>query len=631
MNRTLLRFPLWVWILSVALSAPQPFLIWWAVHFPPDGMVSTGLHIQDSALFLGSMPMFENGFHSFYATCKSAFGDHALAFYPVPHLWLYGALGVLNRLLQMSDLMLYGCANAVGGLVYLLACYALLHAVVPKYASRAFVLFTLSGGLGGILYLATGLLGLHDAAQFELYFKRFACYELMEGPHLLPILLMPRCYYTLSLGLCLGALALLVKTEQAGDKTHWRRRFALMSAMLIPGVFIDLRYGVFTLGVTVLYLLFRPERPWQDRIRYGLMFFIPMTIGAFLAILLMRTNRVVIENHYGVTGMEMWLTPFLTVAVFHLVTISSETFTRFRNSGLFLRLCIGAGAGYLGMFAVLFALYQVYYGNLLVARDGAAAIFVSDWALIGAVLGLVLAWRWPSARNPLHEPHDWTLAWFLLYLAVSLSAWGQGWFLRFGPQRMEVLLWLPMCVLSAAALERWNQTRPLFAKGMQHTLIGCGVCSILVATFCFQGSFFVRKEGSPYRAMHTEVMTLSDDRVMKHLGEGMVLAPICASDVIVRQHKNPVVFGTGTMNMTDQPYAALEAQVNAFYAANTAEAFRKAFVEEWEVDYVYCSDTWPSAAETVAQLRASSWLEEVASDGAAALFRVNLKKATEKN
>lgn len=617
MNRTLLKMPLWAWALCVALAAPQPMLLWWFTHYPPAGTAPTGLHIADSALFLYSMSMFDTGFHSLYATCKSTLGDHALAFFPVPHLWLYGALGLINRILHMNDFMLYGVASAFGGFCYLVACYWLLRAAVPRHAHRAFVLFTLSGGLGGVLYIATGILGLHEAAGFDAYFKRFAVYELCEGPHLLPILLMPRFYYTLSLGLCLGALAILiaVETGRLRKRTLW-----IAGLLLAPGVFIDMRYGVFTLGLACLYLWFQSRAALPERLRLGAAFAAPAALGGALGTCLMRTNPTVIENHIQVGNMEMWLSPFLATAVFHLVLIPGEVKRSGQRFPLFMRLCNSVGSGYLIAFTLFFLLYQAYYGNLLIARDAAAAARVSDWALVGALAGGLYAVRLPMRGE--RAEHDWVVIWMLAFVALAISAFGQGWFLRYGPQRIEVLIWLPMSVVSAVALDHWNKRRPRAARLLTGIMIGCGLCSIGVSTLCFQAPLDYKPHRSPYRELHNEVMTLDDAKTMAETGPGTVLAPILCSDIFVRQRGNATVFGTGTFNMTDQLYTRLEGDVRAFYAPKTPDAVRKAFAAEWCVDYVYCPDTWPIADETVAQLRAAPWLEEVAANGRAALFRV---------
>ena len=608
--------PPWVWGVMLLLASTQPLLLLWIARFPPDGAAPTGLHITDSALFLYSMRMFETGFESLYATCQSPSGTHGIVFFSVPHLWPYGVLGAAGRLIHVGDYALYGLANGVCAFVYLALAYWFLRETVPKRANLAFLLFSLSGGLGGVLYIATGVLGLHGAAGFDEYFRRFALYELFEGPHLLPVLHMPRLYYTLSLGLCLGGAAAFVRAYKGGP---WKYR-VLAAAMFLPGTFIDMRYGLFVLGIVVLFLASQTDRPMLGRARLACIAAVPALVGAAAASALLRTNPAVIDNHLQVGNVAMWLSPFATVAVFHLLLMPGEVFSRVRRLPLFERVCVLTGLGYLAAFGVLFCAYQVYYGNILVARDGAVAVAISDWALLGALVGGALGLAW---RRRLETPaRDWVLLWFIAYLAVSISAFGRGWFMQYGPQRIEVLLWLPMCVLSVSAIQRIQSVRPRLGSGLVWTMCICGACSITVSVLCFQGPFGYRPRVSPYASFHSEVMSLADAEVMAFAGPGTVAAPIPASDVMVLRYGNAVVFGTGSFNMTDLPYLELERELEAFYSPDATEESRWQYVEKWCVDYVYCPDTWPVPPETVEQLRGTRWLEEAAAKDRATLFKV---------
>jgi hypothetical protein len=608
--------PGWAWLLILMLAATQPFVLFWIRHSPPPDTVATGLHIPDSALFLQAMRMFENGFESPYATCKSAHGIRGIEFYAVPHLWLYGALGWLARLVHGDDYAAYAVANGIGAFVYLLAACWFLREAVPRQADLAFLLFALSGGLGGILYAATGALGLHHVPAFEEIFRRYAVYELFEGPHLLPVLLMPRFYYTLSLGLCLAAVTAYMKCLRTGG---WRW-FALMLLLFAPGAFIDLRYGIFTFGLIVLYTLAQTQHRLETRLALCTLAAAPLALGGIPASLLMRLNPAVIQNHLHVTNMAMWLSPFISVAIFHLLLLPGELRVRFTHLTQPFRIVAAAALGYLLTFAGFFCIYQVYFGNILVARDAAVANAISDWALLGAVAGAFYAWNRPApseSRRP-----DWIVLWLLVYLALAISAFGGGHFLRYGPQRIEVLLWLPLCMLSAAALQRHRVREPHATFTLAGIMIGCGAASIMISTLCFQAPLDYEPHRSPYAALHAEVMTQADAAVMDRIGAGIVLAPMPASDVIVRRRGNRTVFGAGSFNLSDQPYVPLETQVNRFFSTSASDDERADFVAEWCVEYIYCPDTWPVAPEVLEVLRRTPWLEEIASEDQAALFRV---------
>ena len=635
------KTPWWVWTIILALSATQPLLLVWVRYAPPHGLVPTGLITHDSALFLYSMRMFHTGFESAYATCQSAYGIKGLIFYSVPHLWLYGVLGLVARLLHANPFLSYGVANGFGAFCYLLVSYALLREVAPKQAGLAFALFSLSGGLGGILHISTWFLGLHGTAGFEDVFRRYAAYELVEGPHLLPTLLFPRFYYTMSLTLCLAALTAFMRGVKSGNA----RSFVWTTLLLPFGVFIDMRFGVFTVGIALLFLMSQTSLSFADRLNYAVTFGVRFLLGALPALALMRLNPAVITNHLQMTNMAMWFSPFVSAALFHLLLLPGELRTRLPGLPLYARVLASSAIGYLAAFTLLFFGYQAYYGNLLVARDAAVANAVSDWALLGGLLGGLYALAHagtpgtvigfppgilvPPSGTDLRKSsecprfsYDWISLWLLIYLVLAISAFGEGWFLRFGPQRIEVFLWLPLCVLSASALQRLAERKRRASGVLGLVIIGCGLCSVGVSLLCFQGPLGYRPHASPYAANHAEVMTTADAQVMNRLGAGIVLAPILASDIIVLNRGNRTVFGTGSFNLSDQAYAPLDAAVGRFFSKDASDEFRQRFVEDWCVEYIYCPDTWPVDPEVVQQLRRAWWLEEVAAEGNAVLFRV---------
>lgn len=611
------KMPWYIWSVIVGLSLIQPALHLWIRFFPPAGTVATGLHIPDSALFLYSMRMFENGLDSLYATCLTGHDGQGLVYYCVPHLWLYGALGVISGSLHIDPFLVYGLANGLGAFLYLWVVYRLLCVVARSYARTAFLLFALSAGPGGLLYIVTGALGLHQHPSFELYFSRFGYYDLMEGPHCNPVLYFPRFYYTLSLALCLGGLTAIIRAAQTPDLNRNQVRSLMYWTIPVAlGSFINARFTVFTLGLVVLFLGLGMDAPWTRRLKLAAFYVLPAAIGFAVAHALMRTNPVVIENHLQVASMAMWFSPFVMVAWLHLLLGSAPIVRLSASLPTGIRAVAGGLAGYLIAYAVAYVLYQGYYGNLWVGRDGSVAASISDIALLGAIPGAVLGGRFIRATQP-RMPEAWIMMWFLLYFAVSISGWGAGWFLRFGPQRLEVFLWLPLCLMAAMGLRTLPRgvARPAWA-----VLLVCGCTSIGVAVFAFQGPGGRANAAGTYATQHTEIMSQNDALAMKSLGRGIVLAPAPASDIIVYQRGNPVVFGIGSFNLTDVPYLLLRTETLRFFQPGTPESDRHDILKRWCVKYVYCPDTWPVDPATLRELEADLSLKEVVRAGNARVF-----------
>jgi len=646
MKRVFQTVPAWVLLLSLALAATQPLIGLWLAYAPPDGYVATGLHIPDSCLFLQSMRMFSNGFESPYATCQAP-ATSGVEFYPLPHLWLYGLVGLIARLIGVSDFAAYFAANGIGAFVYLLVVYVFLREVAgtastgtastgtpPTKAGRrpnglngtcnlAFLLFCLSGGLGGMLYLATLPFGLHASPMFADYFRRFALYELFEGAHLQPYLYFPRLYYTLSLTFCLGALTLLIKGHRRND----RRLLVLAGAAFVPGMFIDMRYGAFTLALAFLYLWQEgaPAPPLRRARPLGHLAVPGIAAGA-LAWMLMATNPAAIQNHIDVANTAMWLSPFITGAALHLLVAPREVYGRAQRLPAFERVLAFAALGYLAVFGLLFAAYQAYWGNILVARDAAAALAVSDWAFIGAAAGG--AWGLLRVRDNQAQPpqRDWIVLWLLSFLVLSITAFGGGWWLKFGPQRLQILLWLPLSIMSAAAIEKINSRRPGRARALTAAFVACGVCSLTAAMLFFQGplAFRFAPAGArpPFAQYHTEIMTANDGAVIESIGKGMVVAPNLAADAVALNRPNRVVWGTGSFNMSDQPYVPMEEEVNRFFSPGTPAQWRRDFLRRWCIDWVFCPETWPVAEASVQEIGELPGTEEAAREGNAVLFHV---------
>lgn len=612
-----MRTPRAIWLLIAALALTQPLVHGLCLYFPPDGTTPTGLHIPDSALFLHAMDMFPTGFHSAYATCQAGAGDASIAYYSVPHLWLYGVLGLIARLMPLDPFLTYGIANGVGAAFYLWVVFRLLIVIVPRFAVAAFVLFTLSGGPGGLLYVITGLCGLHGHPAFEEYFHRFAVYDLMEGPHFNPVLYFPRLYYTLSLACCLGGLGSIVGRVQRGE-TSWP--WGWMVAIAV-GSFLDARYTVFTFVLLVLFLACERECDWKAKSRALAAYGLPGGSGFLVATALMGLNPAVVENHLVVGNMAMWFSPFVVVTWLHWLVGGRVLWRSALEAPLRARVLLVAGLGYLAAYAMGYVLYQGFYGNLLAGRDGSVASAISDWALMGGVAGgVAVIGKTPGGMRP---KTDTTLTWFLLWLlgftSLSLSGFGQGWFLQFGPQRLQVFIWLPLCIVAAMGLATLSQRIQRVAWS---ALLVCGVSSVSVAVLAFQSPLGRAEGRGPFADLHAQVMRAEDGALIDAIGEGTVLAPSPGSDVVVQLKGNPVVFGIGTFNLTDQPYSELREEVEVFFHAETSDGVRRDIAARWCVAWVYCPATWPVEPAVREQLRASTWLEVAAAAGDGMLLQV---------
>ena len=613
--------PTWVWAIIVALALIGPLTHVWIACFPPEGTVATGLHIGDSVFFLQPMRMFQTGFFSPYATCRAPHGAHHIGFFPLPYHYMYGIVGLIADLLRMDHFIFLGIANGIGLLCYLFVVYRFLREIVPKHADLAFLLFTLGGGPGGILYLATGALGLHASPMFDAYFQRYAWYELIEEGNLTPVLQMARLYKTVPLALLFGALLLFFK----GRRTE-QRRFVLLSTIpLFLGTVMNVVYGPLFWLLAAFHLYCRSGDAPKRRVPALLLLAVPVMLGGLAAWAVLNLSPTYIANTATALRRSMWFSPFVSAMLLHCFVAPVGVVHGIRRLPRLGRACAFAAVGYLAAFTVLYCAYQVYYGNYLRCLEFSAAVRISDWALIGAVLGAGWALRRGRAA-PDPDGGAWVTLWLLCFVAVALSAFGQGWFLRFAPKRLMFLIGLPVCIHSAAGLHRLEAARPRIAKFLLGAFLVCGLCSIAVASLFFQGPLGRQPGKGPFAYLHAELMSLAEAEALDNLGSGVVLAPASAppfiGDVIALRPGNSVVFAQGTLDFSDRPMAELGAQVGEFFSPNATEAFRRDLVEQWCVDYVYCPDGRPVDDQVIAALRDAPWLDEVAQCGEAIVFRV---------
>ncbi len=610
--------PKWIYALILILASLPPVSHLWIANYPPPDAVPTGLSNSDSAIYLQAMRMLVNGFYSPYATCEAPNGPNDIAYLPAPFHWLYALIGVAADWAQADDFLFLGLMNGVLGAVYLLVVFQFLKVAVPRQANLAFLLFTLGGGLGGLLYAVTGAFHLHSNDAFETYFWRAAMYELVEGPYLSPNLHMPRLYYTLALSLCLGGLTALIRAI----KIRCGRHLGFASLLLCLGAIVHIRLGGFAWAIAMIYLLGGGDEDRKERLRAAVCatLAIAAAFGLFAAMSL--ANPVFMRNTGVLVRESMWVTGFISVAAFHLVLVPKVIASRIRHLPLPLFVMSWAAMGYLAAFLVLFIPYQIYFGNFLSAGDTAAATAISDWALLGAVAGGIYGGTRRHASTREFEDGAWVVPWVLVFTAIAISAWGQGWFLRLTPQRLMLFLGIPLSILSAAALQAWARRRPRRAHAYRAAMIACGVLSAAVGTLYFQGPLGRMPGAGPFARLHPEIMTPADADLMQLLTPGTVLAPASFSDAIALRPGMRVLGGVGGTDLSDQMSTEIDPAVARFFSAGLSMD-RSDFLDKWCVDYVYCPDTWPVGAEVVEELKSDARLEVVAERLRGILLRVN--------
>lgn len=618
--------PWWVWLTACLLGLLQPITLLLIRNAPPAGMTPTGMHIPDSALFIQAMSMFDDGFESHYATILAPNGLHDPAYFAIPHLWFYGLQGAMAHALHADYFLFYGVCNGIAAIVCYMSLYRFFRAAAPFVANSAFLLFALGGGVGGVLFFATAFAGLHESPHFESYFWRFAVYELVEGAHLFPVTYLGRSYYTLSLAACFSALTVLMHALRMRCSAHGM----LAAIILFAGAFLNARFGLFTLGIAACYVTNRTLRGEKVPFNIGFPFIVGGAAGWLASWALMNTSSVMIRNHVDVGNMSMQFSPFVVTALWVLPLCLFDAYSRMRTMPVMPRMLTGAALGYLGAFALLFAAYQTYYGNWLIARDSVVASAISDWALAGAIPAALLSM---SRRRENHgTPYAWITIWMLGFLCLAISAFGQGWFLRFGPQRLMVMLFPAMCISAALALQRIATGRPRLARTYVAGVCGCGIVTIAVSAFCFQAPLGRKPNPQAFDETQTAVITDADARLIDAIPpneEGLawipavVMAPLPASDVVAMRRGNSVAFGIGTFNMSDQPYLPLRMINEMFFSDLIGDGARISILHTLRVHYVFCPDTWPVSEATQRALDRCEYLDPVAEAGRGKLYRVD--------
>jgi hypothetical protein len=523
--------------------------------------------------------------------------------------------------------LMLGIANAFGSVFYLTAVYTFFRTVLPRVANHAFLLFALGGGVGGIAFLISVLFGLTDSPDFQHYFFRFALYELLEGARMAPWLVSPRLYYTLPLACAYFAFTLLYRAMPNAKKS----KVALALVLLFCGALINMRLGPFMAAIAflLLYLDGRAEPSFRIRTAVGVTIAVGLALGC--GWFMLQWNPVYAENAFAQIKRGMWPSAFITAACFQLV-ITPIAVRRGISALPFMSSALAFGAvGYLIAYAMLYAAYQVYYGSYWPPADYSASINISDPALFGAFVGMGVGITRARRLIPECETDEeiltrqWLSLWFLGFVATAISAFGHGWFLSLGPQRLMLFIGPPMALLAALSLGRIELRHPEFVRTWTSVTVGCGVVSMLVAVLCFQGPLGMVPGESPLFEYHGEVISKEDSELLEFMGEGVVMTPSSMPMFgdIVSLRGNSALHGLGVWDLSNESERVLSEVVDTFYNPESTEAIRRELSDTYSVAWVYCPNKVSVDEAVVHALRRYEWLEEVGAVGDGFVFKVS--------
>lgn len=625
-------------ILLVACIEPVTHA--WIELSPPPGAVPTGMHTGDSGHHLLAMRSFRNGFFSPFVTCDDAATANDFRYYANPFLLLYGVVGEIGRILKAPPFLFLGLINGLGVVLYLLAVYAFMRRIVPQLAVRAFVLFAVGGGVGGVAFVYCQAQGWVDLPWFQQYFERFAWYDLIEGQHVSPALLAPRFYYTLPLALGYMALNALVDTDRRFCPRHL---FYTLFLVVVCGT-LNARVAPMIAGIGVLYLLLGSAQHIATRAPLLLLWLLSTVFGVGLYVLVTQQHPTYLENVAQHTHEVALLIP-LIFATFWLWPLAKPAAAKAMPGLPWWGWYLACGlTGYLSAYMILYLGYQAYYGNLWFGGDTSAAIAVSDWALLGIGAGVLVGFllRWTLFRPgraletwrgsdlafaPLAKDQVWIVLWALGVMAIAISATGDGWLMRFTPERLLVILGVPLALLAAAGV---HVLPPALGRTLYALCVSFGLVSLAVGASYFQGhAGHVPGTRQPFDYLHYAHMTQDDSHLLTRLPEGTVIAPpwspIAFSEILALRPNTTVIGGPGAMNIGSAPFDYLQGDVAAFFAEETGDSARRTIAKRYCIEYVYCPDTAPITAATIRAFQHTPWLKPVAAAGEGRLYLVALE------
>ncbi len=486
------RTPWWIFAIIGALAAIPPLQHAWVWYFPPEGFVPTGMLTGDNAHQILSMRAFANGFYSPFASCDAPDGQLSWRYFATPFFMLYGIVGELGRMLWLHEFLWLGIANGLCGAIYLWCAWRFLRVAAPDLARTAFLLFTLGGGLGGIVYLACMITGATSRPLFERAFFRFAQYGLIEGQYLSPLLHFYRLYYTVPLALGLAALTALIEAQRMRCRQHLF--FACFLAFFCG--LIQLRVGVMVAVIGLIIVEKPTATAWLNNLRLTLPFAAVGGLGCLLGALLISQHPNYQGNVSGVTRDAIHFLPFVYAALPMLlltIPVSGQFLMLTNDRGAFLA-CMSV----LVLVGLLTLLHHAWHGAWLYGGEAVASAFAGRWAILPLVPWFFLRYwkghklqregtsessKVGSILNPvqLGSVPTWVFHWFALFLLVGLAIFHKL-FLEASPQRVMVLMGLPLALVAAGGLtmlpQRWSRVALI-------ATLFCGVTSIGVGALFF--------------------------------------------------------------------------------------------------------------------------------------------------
>ncbi|MBI1319395.1 MAG: hypothetical protein GC168_10685 [Candidatus Hydrogenedens sp.] len=578
----------------IAAYALLPMLVFlWVSRGALDG-VFTGVHTGDSAHHLVAMRALESGFESPFATCRDPLGPQSWRYYAAPLFLLYAVVGEIGRLLGIPAFAWLGMADGIGAALYLLAVWRLLRIAVPDLAERAFLSFTLGGGLGGTAWLVCLALGWTHTPGFEASFMRFAQYELIEGQQLAPWTHVFRLYYTLPLALAFHALTLLVETDRLRCNQH-----LLFSAFVAcAAAFLQSRVGLMVGLAGVLYCAAGSDAPRALRLRYATVFGAGVAAGGLAGYAVLLQHPAYLHNVSGVTRQVIEFLPLLyhTVWLWPAILVAGAALLRVPQRPL--RVALGAAYGYLLLYALLCAGSMAYHDTWVDGGELPMAIRASDRALPGLLLGAIALWHAPRKSASLPPGVAWFALWAAAFLTLGLSAWGNGAMLTLSPQRFMVMLGLPLAVVAAYGLHR---LRPAYATALTTLTVTCGITSLLVASAVFQGFTGMAPGRGPFAYLNYARVSAHDAEAIAALKPGTYLVPpwcpIAYGELLAQRPGVRVIGGPGTLNLGGQDFSDLMGEVRAYFDPSATDEYRQAFRERWCVDDVFLPEGYGESAK----------------------------------
>lgn len=619
----------WVYFLIAGIALVEPATHLWLKYGLTGDAAHSGLHIGDTPFFLTDMRIFTNGFFSPYVPCGSSEGSNNPSLFALPHHWVYGALGWIAHQVHLDPFLALGFANGLAGAFYLWMALRFFRYVIPDRANLAFVLLCCGGGIGGLVWLGALPLGMHGYPQFESWFHRFARYELIEGPFLLPSLVMPRLYYTIPMGI--GFAALMAFIDSTGRDHPIPGKKSMLLQFLCT--YLNARVGMLFWGVALCFVFAQPVLRAAAKWRYASLYLVPTAVAAMLVSIPFGLNIHGAENVALLLRRSAWIASVCT-ATFWLLPVAALALWRhiaqLRWPG---RIVAGACLGYGCAYMALYLGHQTWYGNWNGGGDAAAAVAVSDWAFLGVIPGMLLL-RLRRHVKPEEETETWVALWFLGLGCVSITAFGQGWFMRAMPERGLALLGPPLAMLAAEGIALVRQRFPRLATGYTGLVVASGFVSVAVGALCFQGPLGYTPGRSPYGEFHSEVVLADDVKILDWLERGTLLAPaslppLLGDVAVARSPELKTLFGQPSLEFGDVSMLDMAREIQFFYSREASDLFRAEFVDHWCIDFVFCPATRPVDPEVIEALKALPWLERIAQVGDAVLFRVLFRKVGE--